>query len=198
MAITNGYCSLAEIKAALRISDNTDNALLEQAVEAASRRIDGYCGRFFYQQARTLSFYSKFEYLLSTPDLALSALTLRTDEQGDGSFSTTWTADTDYILQPEDAPFQGRPWTQILAVGSRTFILPQTPQRPTVRIIGTFGWPAVPDDVREAAILLSSRGFARYNSALGVVGFGEMALQVRSVDPDVRDLLQPYRILTVA
>jgi hypothetical protein len=27
------------------------------------------------------------------------------------------------------------------------------------------------------------------NAALGVVGFADMALQVRAVDPDVRDLL---------
>jgi hypothetical protein len=39
------------------------------------------------------------------------------------------------------------------------------------------------------------RQFARLNAALGVVGFADMAMQVRSVDPDVRDLLAPYRIL---
>ena len=40
MAITNGYCSLNQIKAALRITDSVDDALLEMAVESASRMID--------------------------------------------------------------------------------------------------------------------------------------------------------------
>ena len=55
-----------------------------------------------------------------------------------------------------------------------------------------WGWGAIPDDVNQACILLAMRGFARYNAALGVVGFADMAVQVRAVDPDVRDMLQPY------
>jgi hypothetical protein len=34
------------------------------------------------------------------------------------------------------------------------------------------------------------------NAALGVVGFADMAIQVRAVDPDVRDLLQQFIIPT--
>jgi len=55
VAITNGYCTLAEVKAALRLTDSTDDTLLEKSIEGASRRIDGYCGRFFYQTTKTIS-----------------------------------------------------------------------------------------------------------------------------------------------
>ena len=48
MAITNGYATLAQVKAALRITDNTDDTLIEGSVEAASRLIDGYTLRNFY------------------------------------------------------------------------------------------------------------------------------------------------------
>jgi hypothetical protein len=61
-----------------------------------------------------------------------------------------------------------------------------------VSVTGVWGYPSIPDDVREACVLLAARGFARYNAALGVVGFGDMALQVRAVDPDVRDFLNRY------
>jgi hypothetical protein len=47
-------------------------------------------------------------------------------------------------------------------------------------------------------VLLSMRQFARYNAALGVLGFADMAITVRAVDPDVRDLLSPYRVLGMA
>jgi hypothetical protein len=46
--------------------------------------------------------------------------------------------------------------------------------------------------VSQACVLLSMRQFARLNAALGVVGFADMAITVRAVDPDVRDLLNQY------
>lgn len=196
MAITNGYCTLAEIKAALRLTDSDDDTLLENAIEGASRRIDGYCQRFFYQKAATVELFTRFPYYVSIPELASSTLTLSTDDAGDGTYSTTWSA-SDYLLEPTDTAVTGLPYTKIVAIGSKTFPLLFDPDRPSIRLAGTFGWSAVPDDVREACVLLAMRGFARYNAALGVVGFADMAIQVRAVDPDVRDLLMPYRKLVV-
>jgi len=64
-----------------------------------------------------------------------------------------------------------------------------------VRVEGTFGWPAVPDAVREATILQASRLFTRLDSPLGVAGFGDMGAMRVSFkgDPDVLMLLAPYR-----
>lgn len=196
MAITNGYATLAEVKAALRISDSVDDTLLEKAIEGASRRIDGYCGRFFYQRSATVDFFPVHEFKCAIPDLASSTLTLSTDSTGDGTFSTVWSVGQ-YQLEPLDVALQGRPYRSIVAIGSETFPLYTIPSQASVRVQGTWGWPAVPHDVREACVLLSIRGFARYNAALGVVGFADMAIQVRSVDPDVRDLLLPYRLLGI-
>ncbi len=47
MAITQGYATLSEVKASLRISDNVDDSLLEVAIESASRLIDGFTARSF-------------------------------------------------------------------------------------------------------------------------------------------------------
>ena len=52
--------------------------------------------------------------------------------------------------------------------------------------------------MNQACILLAMRQFARLNAALGVVGFADMAITVRAVDPDVRDLLSPYRRFGIA
>ena len=195
MAITNGYCTLAEVKAAMRLTDSVDDTLIENSIEGASRRIDGYCGRFFYQTAKTVTFYANNSYRLQTPDLASSTLTLKTDNDGTGTYLTTWTAVTDYTLEPLDNALQGRPYRAIAATGGKTFPLWTAPSAPSVQIAGTWGWPAIPDDVREACVLLTMRQFARYNAALGVLGFADMAITVRAVDPDVRDLLTPYKIL---
>jgi hypothetical protein len=197
MAITKGYCTLAEVKAAMRLTDSVDDTLIENSIEGASRRIDGYCSRFFYQTTNTVTFYATNSYRLQIPDL-VSVTTLKTDSSGTGSYLTTWTANTDYIFEPLDAALQTRPYRAIAAVGGKTFPLYLAPAPPTVQIAGTWGWPSIPDDIREACVLLSMRQFARYNAALGVLGFADMAITVRAVDPDVRDLLSPYRILGVA
>ncbi len=198
MAIANGYCSLNEVKAALRITDNTDDTLLENAIEGASRRIDGYCGRRFYQQNATLTLYAVDSYTLPTQDDLYSVTTLKTDDDGDGTYETTWTAGVDYQLEPLDAVITGQPIRTITAIGGKTFPLFSLPALPSAQIVGVWGWSVIPDDVREACVLLAMRGFARYNAALGVVGFADMAIQVRAIDPDVRDFLNPYRKFGIA
>lgn len=197
MAITDGYCTLAEVKAALRLSDSVDDTLLENSIEGASRRIDGYCGRFFYQRTATVLTNPRNEYVCYLPDdvATTSGLIIRGDTSGGGTYSTTYTLNTDYFLDPLDATLQSRPFRRALMRGGATFPLYFPPAPPTVQITATFGWPAIPDDVREACILLSMRQFARLNAALGVVGFADMAITVRAVDPDVRDMLNHYKII---
>lgn len=194
MAITNGYATLAEVKAVLRITDNTDDVLLENEIESASRRVDGYCGRFFYQTSSTsVNIYPRDLFLVDFPaDLATSSVTIKIDSAGNGTYTTTLTQGVDYILQPTDAAIRSRPYRSARMVGGKTFPLFVSPSFPTVQVAAVWGWSAIPDDVRAATILLTIRQFARLNAALGVVGFADMAVQVRAVDPDVRDLLSPY------
>jgi hypothetical protein len=200
MAITNGYCTLAEVKAALRLTDSTDDTLLENSIEGASRRVDGYCGRWFYKTTATAIALMPNSYLyLPVQDIATTTgLIVKTDDNGDGVFETTWTLGTDYQVEPTNAILNGRPYRRITAIGSKTFPISIPLNPPYVQVTAQWGWNAIPDDVREATILLTMRGFARYNAALGVVGFADMAIQVRAVDPDVREMLNPYRLLSVA
>ncbi|CAB4157113.1 gp6 domain containing protein [uncultured Caudovirales phage] len=194
MAIVNGYCSLQDVKSALRLTDNVDDGLLEKAIESASRRIDGYCGRFFYKTASTaINIYPINEYLLRMPeDLANATVTIKIDSTANGTYATTLTQGVDYILEPTDASLRGYPYVHARMVGGATFPLFTVPSFPTCQVTGFWGWNAVPADVSQACVLLAMRQFARLNAALGVVGFADMALQVRAVDPDVRDLLNQY------
>lgn len=199
MAITNGYCNLQDVKSALRLTDNVDDGLLEKAIESASRRIDGYTGRFFYKTSSTaINIYPINEYLLRMPeDLATSTVTIKIDTNADGTYATTLTQGVDYILEPTDAPLRGYPYVHARMVGGATFPLEVVPSFPTVQVTAQWGWNAVPADVSQACVLLAMRQFARLNAALGVVGFADMALQVRAVDPDVRDLLNQYVVFGV-
>ena len=199
MAIVNGYCTLQDVKSALRLTDNVDDGLLEKAIESASRRIDGYCGRFFYKTASTaINIYPINEYLLRMPeDLANATVTIKIDTTANGTYATTLTQGVDYILEPTDASLRGYPYVHARMVGGATFPLYTTPSFPTCQVTGFWGWNAIPADVSQACVLLAMRQFARLNAALGVVGFADMALQVRAVDPDVRDLLNQYVVFGV-
>lgn len=188
MAITNGYATLAEVKSALRITDSEDDTRLESAIQRASRWIDGKTGRFFYQVAGTYDFVCQNPYRIRITDLATAnGLVVTSDDNDDNSFTGTWTLNTDYRLEPTEAPAYGLPYCFLYAQDTEWI------QDTRVRVQGTFGFPAVPDAVKEACLLLSIRLYKRPDAPLGVAGFGDMgAVMVRSTDADAHALLQPF------
>lgn len=198
MPIVNGYATLAQVKAALRLTDTIDDTLIENAIESASRRIDGYTSRWFYKTAQTpVQVYPATIYECGTlNDMSSTSVTVKIDSVGDGSYATTWTQGQNYQLEPLNAGLSGKPYRRIVAINGFNF--PVAVDKPLVQVTAQWGWNAIPSDVTQAAILLSMRQFARLNAALGVVGFADMAMQVRAVDPDVRDLLNPYVLKVVA
>lgn len=193
MAITNGYCSLAEVKASARITDSVDDTLLELAVESASRLIDSYTQRYFYNGGTaTRLFVPQDSYVTEIDDL-VSLTTLQTSD-GD-SFDTTW-ASKDYQLEPLNGivdGLTGYPATRVRAVDDYLFNV--LDGEATVRITGVWGWSSVPTAIKQATIIQAARIFKRNDSPLGIAGFGEMgAVRVGvQLDPDVKHLVEPYR-----
>ena len=195
MAITNGYASLAEVKAALRISDNVDDSLLEMAVESASRLIDGYAGRQFYSSGTAIRYFVALDdFNVEVDDLANGTVTVTTAQDADGVFDTVWKT-SDYQLEPLNGVLDGMAWpyTNIRAVGD--YLWPITGGEALIKIQGTFGWPYIPIAIKQACIIQASRIFKRLDSPLGVAGFGDLgAIRVSSqLDPDVAQLVMPYR-----
>ena len=201
MAIANGYATLAEVKAALRLTDSVDDTLLEGAIEGASRRIDGYCGRWFYKTAPTAIKIYPFDYYnIPVQDIANTTVIVKVSTAGGTPtvYDQTWTQGTDYQLEPLNASLNNEPYNRIVAIGGKTFPIQITPNIAYVQVTAEWGWQSVPIDVTQACVLLAIRQFARLNAALGIVGFNDMAIQVKAVDPDVRDLLNQYRLFAVA
>jgi len=196
MPITNGYASLAEVKAAMRIIDTVDDDLLELAIESASRQIDGHCERVFYSTDTVRVFTALDSYLTEIDDLA--AITeLKTSSDGDG-FDTVWQA-TDYQLEPLNGQAGGisSPATFIRATGD--YLFPRIGNEALVRVTGTFGWSAVPTAIKQATLILAQRQFKRYDSPLGVAGIGDIGIiRVSRIDPDVAALVAPFRRRRVA
>lgn len=195
MAITNGYASLAEVKAALRITDNVDDALLEMAVESASRLIDGYaCRQFYSSGTATRYFVAQDDYIVEVDDLANGTVVIQTAQDADGVFDTTWDTD-DYQLEPLNQILDGIGWafTTIRAVGE--YLWPISGGEALIKVTGVFGWPSVPIAIKQASIIQASRIYKRLDSPLGVAGFSDMGvLRVSTnLDPDVSQLVMPYK-----
>ena len=202
MAVTNGYVSLALVKKALRVTDDIDDDILELSIEAASREIDGYCERVFYQTTESRVFVPQDSFTTQIDDL-VSLTSLKTSSTGE-TFDTTW-ASTDYQLEPNNGIAGGleTPSTRIRAIGD--YVFPTwvaqnvNHYEATVQVTGTWGWSAVPTAVEQAALLLTLRQYRRYDSPLGIAGFDEMgAVRVGRIDPDVQKLLMPFRKVKMA
>jgi hypothetical protein len=200
MAITNGYCTLSELKSAARIADNVDDALLERAVEAASRRIDGECSRRFYVDTATSArtYAANRNAFLFVDDISTTTgLVVKVDDQMSGSFSTTLTVNVDYQTEPSNAVTQGEPITLLRALDTGFPVAENG--RTLIEVTAKWGWPSVPHAIREATVLLASRQFKRLDSPLGVAGFGDLgAIVVRRIDPDVAAMVAPYKTFVVA
>jgi hypothetical protein len=209
VAIVNGYASLADVKAAARITDSIDDSLLELSIESASREIDSYTERVFYQTGSegtpvTRVYVPQDLYVVETDDI-ISVTTLKTDSNGDGTFDTTFDA-SDFQLEPLNGLAGGieTPFTRIRAVG--TYLWPTYEPRnvdanqASVQVTGVFGFATVPTAVRQACILSALRQYKRYESPTGVLGFSDLgAVRVGTkLDPDVERMIQPYRKLRMA
>jgi hypothetical protein len=204
MAITNGYCTLAELKPELRIPvllDTEDDTRLEVAIAAASRQIDAHCGRFFWREAgtHTREFYANDHRRCEVNDIStVTGLVVQVDDDDDGVFETTLTISTDFILRPLNAAdhVPVLPYDEIVLVDAINGNFPMSQSgRPGVRVTARFGWQAVPDDVKKACLVQSAMLFKSADAVFGVTEFANAgaALRVgRTINPIAAALLEPY------
>ncbi|MFF5977170.1 phage gp6-like head-tail connector protein [Streptomyces sp. NPDC012769] len=188
------YGTVAALKARLNIpsADTTPDALLQGALAAASRGIDRATGRRFWLDAepttRTYSTPGRVARrddgdLLLVDDIG-SATGLLVETGAGGTYAPI----TGYETSPDNAVADGLPVTGLLRVlggwGTATT---------RIRVTARHGWPAVPDDVTEAALIQATRLYRRKDSPEGVTGSAEWGVvRLSRRDPDVWNLIEPY------
>jgi hypothetical protein len=196
MAVTAGYCTVAQLRE--HFGDEGNNltaALLERAINATSRAIDTYTGRRFWQDAAVQSKVYRCDdgYEAEVDDISTTTgLIVASDTTGDGSYATTW-ASSDYQLETLNADTESaaHAWWRIVAVGNNLF--PIHARRTTLRVTAKFGWSEIPPAVEEACILRAANLFKRKEATFGVAGFGEFGVvRIGRNDPDVVALLGDF------
>jgi hypothetical protein len=206
LAIVNGYATLADVKAAARITDTIDDGLLEIAIESSSRDIDAYTERVFFSTGATAVarvYIPQDIYLVETDDI-ISVTTLKSDSTGNGTFDVTWAA-SDYQLEPLNGRAGGidTPATRIRAIGDYLWPVYEprnvNSNQASVQVTGVFGFASIPSAIKQATILASLRAYKRYESPTGVLGFSDIGVvRVGRLDPDVERLVSPYRKIRFA
>jgi hypothetical protein len=84
--MSNSYCSIADLKNSLGVTSTTNDTQMRKTIEASTKYIDSYTNRTFKVTSATKYFNGALHLWL--PDL-LSITTLKTDEDGDGTFENT-------------------------------------------------------------------------------------------------------------
>jgi hypothetical protein len=197
LAVTNGYCTLADVKAALRITDTIDDALLENSINSACRMIDQYCNRYFYStSAGEVRYYKANDGFTCWIDDAQSISELKTSSTDPLIFDTTWSTD-DYQLLPANRWANGSYYPITGLTATDNYLFPVWADIALVKVTGQFGWASVPEPVKFAAIIQASRLFKRLESPLGVAGVSDIGIMRvgANIDGDVAQLINPFRLL---
>jgi hypothetical protein len=196
--VANEYGDLPTLRrrVGLEASDETMDDDLTSALAAASGSINLTCGRrFWLDPAPVARIYRPSGRVVCEPDGEL----LLVDDIGSatglvvetGPAGGPWAAVTGYETAPDNAFADGKPVTGLLlASGAWSWSRGSTTR---IRVTARHGWPAVPPDITEAALLLASRLYKRKNSPEGILGSAEWGVvRLSRRDPDVWNLLEPF------
>jgi hypothetical protein len=202
------YITRDQLKSMLDLtSTDFEDTAIDIAIAAACRAIDGYTGHRYYQMTATRYFTANpLEVELFIDDL-ITATSVTVDQDGDGTYDLTWVEGTDFLLDPANAPLEGRPKRSLLIRQSGGFTYPRGNRwffesfgqrfpryERAVKIVGTWGWPAVPPQVTQAAVFIANRFLERTRQApLGILVASAREItgtaRLGRIDPDAAWLL---------
>lgn len=181
------YVTVSAVKAALgKLTSDDRDELIAQAARAASRLIDQRTGRRFWGDVtvseRTFGtervVRDRAGYSLLVDDIA---------ESNGLEITVGGVPVTGITARPLNASAYGKPITQLRAAAGLN------PWISDVTVAARWGWPYVPDEVQQAALLLAARLYRRRDSPQGVIGSAEWgAIRVGRFDPDVEALISAF------
>ena len=199
VTVNQAYCSAEELKSRLGIGDTADDFEVGLAVAAANGTIEEITGRYFWRGPSTdVRTYIPTSIYQQTIDDLVSVTSVKVDRDGDGVYEETWTSGTDYQLYVWPGHYNTTafgetwPYTGFNIVGPK-FIPVVWPwsHLDRIQVTGVFGWPAVPRNVKQAALIAAADLFRLKDAPFGIAGFGEFAMRIQQ-NPRVMQLLSRY------
>lgn len=205
MALRPDYCTLADLKVHLRITDTNDDTALAVVITAASRAVDQFCNRPFGLTGSAIQRLYTWngdtvdgQMAVQIDDLTTTVgLVVTADTDGIFTYATTLVVNTDFFLYPFNAIADGVPFTHI--VRKSTTVLPWPAPASRTRafsVVANWGWATVPSAVEIATLIQAARFFVRRDSPYGIAGSPDLGSETRlmkTLDPDVQVSLGAYK-----
>lgn len=203
MTITNGYTDLATYKTWIAVrglagsvgTDASDDSVIEILIEGASRYIDQLTGRRFYADSvdATRYYQARSTVHVRIDDLSAAPTSVSVDTSNTRDYTAL--TSTSYDLLPDNALLIGRPYNAIAIAPNTTSFFPL--QRRGVRVIGKFGFPAVPTDIKEATLMIaqnvySSRSGQSSSGRITVTAAG-LVIRPEEVPSLAQSIIAAYR-----
>lgn len=195
------YATKSQLKTKMRIpdADTQDDTELDFALAAASRAIDHATNRQFgsVSPVEARQFTARWDrtwcrYVIDVDDIySATGLLVAFDDNDDQVYDKSI---TNFRLAPVNEDNKSRPWTQII-VNTASTVQP-TKARDAVQVTALWGWTAVPETIKAAALLQAERFFYRREAPFGVAGSPTVGSEIRllsQVDPDVAVMIRSYR-----
>lgn len=194
------YTTQSLVKTYLGIPSGTtsEDTAIDNAIAAAEAEIDQITGRTFVVPggATAKTYVAYDDYTVYVDDIAqTTGLIVKEDTTLDGTYDTTLTITTDYILDGNTAPYR-----VIRRVDGDEFTRGRY-GRPTVQVTAFYGYAmTVPDQVKQCALVIAARLYQRRSSPLGFqagsvdVGF----VRISRTDPEVIALLRGLKLPAAA
>ncbi|MGY4713055.1 hypothetical protein ACXDF8_26510 [Mycolicibacterium sp. CBM1] len=182
----SGYPTALDLSDWLSPTENDD--LTQWCVDAAIAAVEKSCGRTFLttepEQRTYQAEYFRGRTLVDIDDLMTDDLVIEVDGH----------ALTGYTLLPRNAAQHGKPWTQIELPGC---------VHGWVSITARWGWLEVPPAIRTAVAITAGRLYDRRQNVAGSITDQriddvEYKWNVSALDPDVENIIRPFRKLWAA
>ena len=191
------YTTPATLKAYMGLTVTATDSQVAAAIGSASREIDGHCRRRFYADTVTSAriYRRSTEHTVAIDDAVVDSITtVQLDTGQDGTWAYT-VAVADWLAEPlNGVGANGLAWpvTRLRTLGALTIPLDTTSQRPCVKVTARWGWPAIPEPVTQAALILAAETYKLREAPFGVAGFDQYgAVRIKSL-PQVERLLAPF------
>ncbi len=192
-----GYCSLAQVKSEMQnfgsVPIDDYDASLQSMIETCKDYIDDYCRRTFYPVVEeTAKYYDGVSEILFIDDL-LSVDSFKLDTDGDGVFETTLTANTDYILYPQNKT--PKTYVELSTHSSRSISSFANGIKRGVEITGDWGYSlTIPKVVNRASVIQVIRWYQRmmggYSTIIGTPEVGTVPVY-QGLDSSIKSMLNP-------
>jgi hypothetical protein len=190
------YTNTSAVKAALGISDSSSDTIIDACVLVADEQINGHCDRDFTaagSPATTRLFRPQDECTVWVDDIGSTTDLVVKVGDDNGNYDITLTINSDFRLAPYNAATKSPSWPYY-KLESLGYVFPYWHRNPAIQVTARFGWPAVPDAVAKAALILAIDQFKLNSTAFGVAGqtdFGTLRVGA-GINLQAAALLAPF------